>query len=50
MNSMVESEPVKRRRGGGREAKRAERTAAPDKGQADAYIKRGIPTFELVPK
>lgn len=50
MNSMVESEPVKRRRGGGREAKRAERTAAPDKGQAEAYIKRGIPTFDLVPE
>ncbi len=49
---MTEAETMtssRRRRAGGRDAKRAERMAT-EAPRADAWIKRGIPTFDLVPE
>lgn len=44
----VDEKTPKRRRSGGRQAKVAERTAAAENVTTDAYIKRGIPTFDLI--
>lgn len=48
MSDVALKAPVKRRRAGGRDAKRAERSASAEQGSTEAYLKRRIPTFDLV--